>query len=67
MINPKIAGIISFILPGIGHLIQGQIKKGIMMFIIFIITILLFFIPGMGIVRLIYMIYSAYTAYKIEK
>ncbi|MCQ2977344.1 MAG: hypothetical protein MJ232_04945 [archaeon] len=66
MINRKIAGIISFILPGIGHIIQGRIKKGIIMFIIFLITLLLFIIPGMGIIRLIYMLYSAYDAYKIE-
>lgn len=65
MINGLIA-IISFILPGIGQLIKGKILKGILMFIIYIITWLLFIIPGMGIIRLIYMIYSAYDAYKIE-
>ena len=58
--------IISFLFPGIGQIIKGKVIKGILMFIIYIISWLLIFIPGMGIVRLIYMIYSAYDANKIE-
>lgn len=59
--------IISFLLPGIGQIIQGKKVKGILMLIIYIISWLLIFIPGMGIVRLIYMVYSAYDANKIKK
>ena len=58
--------IISFLLPGIGQIIKGKVLKGVGMFILYIISWLLIFIPGMGIVRLIYMIYSAYDANKIE-
>ena len=58
--------IISFLLPGIGQIIKGKVLKGVGMFILYIISWLLIFIPGMGIVRLIYMIYSAYDTNKIE-
>lgn len=57
--------IISFLFPGIGQIIKGKVIKGILMFIIYIISWLLIFIPGMGIVRLLYMIYSTYDANKI--
>ncbi|MCQ2964341.1 MAG: hypothetical protein MJ203_02090 [archaeon] len=57
--------IISFLFPGIGQIIKGKVIKGILMFIIYIISWLLIFIPGMGIVRFIYMIYSTYDANKI--
>lgn len=58
--------ILSFLFPGIGQIIKGKVIKGILMLIIYIISWLLIFIPGMGIVRLIYMIYSAYDANKIN-
>ncbi|MDO5849902.1 MAG: hypothetical protein Q4P14_01690 [Methanobacteriaceae archaeon] len=58
--------LISFLFPGIGQIIKGKVLKGILMLIIYIISWLLIFIPGMGIIRLIYMIYSAYDANKIE-
>jgi TM2 domain-containing membrane protein YozV len=37
MVNPKLAAIISFFLPGIGQVYTGQTMKGIIMFIFAII------------------------------
>ena len=70
MVNPIIAAIISFFLPGIGQIIQGaDVKKGIIMFIIAIVLsyLLMNFLGSLGnIIYLLYAIYAAYDAYKIE-
>lgn len=70
MVNPIIAAIISFFLPGIGQIIQGaDVKKGIIMFVIAIILgwLLVTFLGSLGnIIYCIYALYAAYDAYKIE-
>ena len=70
MVNPIIAAIISFFLPGIGQILQGaDVKKGIIMFIIAIVLsyLLMNFLGSLGnIIYLLYAIYAAYDAYKIE-
>ncbi|MCQ2971210.1 hypothetical protein SAMN05216439_0145 [Methanobrevibacter gottschalkii] len=70
MVNPIIAAIISFFLPGIGQIIQGaDVKKGIIMFVIAIILgwLLVNFLGSLGnIIYCIYALYAAYDAYKIE-
>jgi TM2 domain-containing membrane protein YozV len=67
MVNPIIAAIISFIIPGLGQIIAGESKKGIILLIIAIVLYALFFVAGslISILSLILSIYAAYDAYQI--
>ena len=63
MVSPIVAAIISFFLPGIGQIVQGETKKGAIMFVgaIIISCILLMLLVTIG--QSIYLIYPFYTAY----
>ena len=71
MANPIIAAIASFIIPGIGQMYAGDIKRGAIFLVIAIIffairqfaslTIGLIF----SVITIIYNIYAAYDAYKL--
>lgn len=70
MVSAIIAAILSFFIPGLGQAINGEVKKGIILFIIsIVIGLLLGFIAGMtGIIfisylGILYSIYAAYDAY----
>ena len=67
MINSTSAAIISFILPGIGQIIQGETKIGLKLFAIFIILNLIIFYAHLGfggtIISFIYSSFAAYNAY----
>lgn len=67
MVSPIIAAIISLFLPGIGQVVQGETKKGLIMFVISIIIniITMYVLSIFWIVSLIYCIYAAYDAYKM--
>lgn len=67
MINSWIATIISFFLPGIGEVIQGEQQKGSMMFLIAIIIWCLVLIigPYMWGLAFIYSLYAAYDTYHL--
>ncbi len=67
MVNAILAGILSFIIPGLGQAVAGDIKKGV---IFFIIAILIGLFAGLifkhwvlWIIDLIYALYAAYDAY----
>lgn len=66
MVNPLIAAILSFIIPGLGQIIAGETKKGI---IFFVIALILGALSGViifiGVIYFIYAIYVAYDAYKL--
>jgi TM2 domain. len=66
MVNPIIAAILSFIIPGLGQIIAGETKKGI---IFFVIALVLGALSGViifiGVIYFIYAIYVAYDAYKL--
>ena len=66
MINPIIAAIISFFLPGIGEAIQGEQQKGGMMFLIAVIIWCLIALFGNFIygIAFIYSLYAAYDTYR---
>ena len=71
MANPIIAAILSFIVPGLGQALSGEISKGIMYFII---AILLGIFVGFivknwlaSIINFLYSLYVAYNAYQISK
>lgn len=67
--NPILAAILSFIIPGLGQAILGDVKKGITYFIIAIVLVFVaIFTAGMlGIVLLAFGIYAAYDAYKMAQ
>ena len=69
--NAILAAILSFIIPGLGQAISGEIVKGI---VFFIIAVILAVIVGwifphnmiLYIIDLIYSLYAAYDAYKLN-
>lgn len=67
--NPILAAILSFIIPGLGQAILGDVKKGITYFIIAIVLVFVaIFTAGMlGIILLAFGIYAAYDAYKMAQ
>ena len=68
MVSPIVAAIISFFFPGIGQVVQGETKKGIIMFVAAIVLsiILTYALGTIGyIIYLIYAIYAAYDAYNM--
>lgn len=73
MANPIIAAIASFIIPGIGQIYAGDVKRGIMFIIIVIIFhIIGHFTTGMHhiisvVVTLIYRMFIAYDAFRVAQ
>ncbi|MDO5832308.1 hypothetical protein [Methanobrevibacter sp.] len=72
MVNAILAAILSFIIPGLGQAIAGDIKKGIIFFIIALVlgTIVIYVLKGATwgyIIDLIYSIYVAYDAYQMAQ
>ena len=70
MIDAKLACVLSFFIPGLGQGLQGQIRKGLILFIIavilhFIIAFLFNNLLG-SILQIAYSIYAAYDAYQIS-
>lgn len=58
MVSPIVAAIISFFFPGIGQVVQGETKKGIIMFVAAIVlSIILTYALG-TIGNIIYLIYA---------
>lgn len=72
MVSQIVAAIASFIIPGLGQALAGDIKKGAIYFVIaIIISAILIMLLGMGnpisYISIIYNIYTAYDAYNIVK
>ncbi len=69
MANGILAAILSFFIPGLGQAYAGDIKKGVIFFIVaFIIVLLAMFVFRMwfiSIINLIISIYAAYDAYQM--
>ncbi|WP_459538336.1 hypothetical protein [Methanobrevibacter sp.] len=64
MVNAILAGILSFLIPGLGQAVAGDIKKGIIFFVIaVIIAIFASFIFRHWIVLIIDLLYALYAAY----
>ena len=73
MANPIVAAIASFIIPGIGQIYAGAVKKGIFFLIITLIfyaignfTDVIYLIISV-VVDIIYCIFAAYDAYKLAQ
>ena len=72
MVNAILAAILSFIIPGLGQAIAGDIKKGIIFFIIALVlgTIVTYVLKGATwgyIIDLIYSIYVANDGYQMAQ
>lgn len=69
MVNPIVAAILSFILPGLGQILAGETKKGVI-FIVIAIVLWALIIPTAllsSFISLIFSIYAAYDAYKLAQ
>ena len=72
MANAILAAILSFLIPGLGQAYAGDIKKGIIFFVIaIVIGIIIVYVLGAAswayIISLIYSIYAAYDAYQMAQ
>ena len=72
MVNAIVAAILSFIIPGLGQALAGDIKKGIIFFVILLVLgmIIVYVLKGAiwaYIITLIYPIYAAYDAYQMAQ
>lgn len=75
MANKYLAAILSFLIPGLGQAYAGDIKKGIVYFIIAVVTvgiIGIFFVDSVlnhfyYIINVLIDIYAAYDAYLMAK
>ena len=71
MVNPIIAAICSFVIPGLGQALAGDIKKGIILLIIALIMVaiatLIFRHWLVTIIELAIMLYAAYDAYQMAQ
>jgi len=67
MVNPIIAAILSFIIPGLGQIIAGETKKGLIFLVVAIVLgLLVGTISSMiGIISFIFALYAAYDAYQL--
>lgn len=67
--HPLLAAILSFIIPGLGQAVAGDIKKGIIYFVIMLIIAaiasLIFRSWFAWIIGFIYALYTAYDAYQM--
>lgn len=68
--NAILAAILSFIIPGLGQAVSGDIKKGVIFFVIAVIMgiIALFIFQSwvVNIVNLAIAVYAAYDAYQMN-
>ena len=71
MVNAILAAILSFIIPGLGQAVAGDIKKGIIFFVVAIVlaVIGLFIFQNwvVNLIELIYSLYAAYDAYQMAQ
>jgi TM2 domain-containing membrane protein YozV len=67
MVNPIIAAILSFFIPGLGQIIAGETKKGLIFLVaIIVIWALVAFVgPMISIITFLFGVYAAYDAYKL--
>ena len=71
MANGILAAILSFFIPGLGQAYAGDIKKGIIFFIVLIVLILIgtmiFRSWVISLINIIFSLYAAYDAYQMTQ
>lgn len=70
--NPILSAILSFIIPGLGQALEGDIKRGIIFFVILLVLILIIHSVLGGAIwtialDIIYRAYAAYDAYQFAQ
>ena len=67
MASPILAAILSFLIPGLGQAYAGDIKKGVIFFVIAVVLAIISFFTAflLSIISLIFAIYAANDAYKM--
>ena len=69
MVNAILAAILSFFIPGLGQAVAGDIKKGVIFFVVAIVLVaiatLIFRHWVVWLIELIYSLYAAYDAYQM--
>ena len=59
--NPIVVAILSFFIPGLGQLVNSDVKKGALMFVLWAVL----FVPTVGVGSLAVSIWSAVDAYRV--
>lgn len=71
MVNAILAAVLSFFIPGLGQALAGDLKKGAIFFIIFLIfALIIWFVTQsliVNIISLIFCLYAAYDAYQMAQ
>ena len=71
MVNAIIAAVLSFFIPGLGQALAGDIKKGIIFFVIALvlagIATLIFRSWLVNLIEIVYSVYAAYDAYQMAQ
>ena len=71
MASPILAAILSFLIPGLGQALAGDVKKGAIFFVgaivIWIIASLIFRHWVVWIIDIIYALYAAFDAYQMAQ
>ena len=71
MVNAILAAVLSFLIPGLGQAIAGDIKKGVIFFVIALvvwaIASLIFRHWVVWIIDVLYCLYAAYDAYQMAQ
>lgn len=71
MVSPILAAILSFLIPGLGQALAGDVKKGVIFFVIaiviWIIASLIFKHWVVWVIDIIYALYAAYDAYQMAQ
>lgn len=71
MVNAILAAVLSFFIPGLGQALAGDVRKGI---IFFVVAVILWAVSSfifkhliISIISLIYILYAAYDAYQMAE
>lgn len=69
MANPILAAILSFLIPGLGQIYAGDMQKGLIFIVIWVVLLIVGFFTAFltTIINLIFSIYAAYDAYKLAQ
>ncbi len=64
MSKPGIAAVLSFLIPGLGQVYNGDFFRGFLWFVIAVVLGVSLFVATMGTVSLVYHLLCAWAAYK---
>ncbi|AEG18348.1 DUF6677 family protein [Methanobacterium paludis] len=68
VMTPALAALASFVIPGLGQMLSGKFKRGLIFLVPVTILYLLYYkFPIVGLVIFVLVIYATYDAYKITK